>query len=362
MTLSRFNRQSAGPGQSLVELVLVTTFVLLPVLLIAGYAGMAIYQGTMASEAIKEPTVHKMDMANMPNAVGAGQLTAYALGGVTGSLMPGAILDSVTTADINPYITIMEGSKTSIPVPLLNVQFTFTVTEAIQRRLLDANNGTISCAMNTPCLFGGGGRVPWTDPLITQLKAPVLSCGSATMTTSDADQLVPNAPPSQYYHALNTTYGTVPYTKSTVMSVFVNSSYATSKCPPAKFQGQCQGYYNDFIPKPWPGTPVTCAPGSDPTCATYSSLLLNPPGRPGMEVMAKVQGGARIPLTITPAGFTSDPAHGWYWDPTGMYVGPTPNMVNDCVKRWVAECKVEWGTDLAKQVAAAYPEECGKPF
>jgi hypothetical protein len=152
-------RRHKGRGQSLVEFTLVLPiFVLL--LVAAGYIGIALYQGSMASDAIREPGIHKMEMANEKGAVSGGQLSGYVSSSpIGGSINMGAKVDSVSVVN-GQNAAIIVGTKNYTPPVSFIPSFNFAVAQAINANLLLAANGGGAKVRSIKAPFVPGGGIP----------------------------------------------------------------------------------------------------------------------------------------------------------------------------------------------------------
>jgi len=136
--VSRQRVVSAGqsPGQSLVEFAF-ASIVLFAVLAAAFYVGRAMLLGNAASEGIREPAMRKMEMADTPGAIG----TATILGWTTE-------VDNVqfVATGATDVTSIIVGERTTDTNYMGMPNFTFTVTQGLQKNLLKAvgapNHGT----------------------------------------------------------------------------------------------------------------------------------------------------------------------------------------------------------------------------
>lgn len=406
MSIHRSYRHS---GQSLVELTMVM-IVLLPVLMAGIFGGMSLYQGTLASEAIKEPTIHKIEMADTASAVSNAQLLGYSTG-MTASMMPGSLLDNINIVNVNNDTAIMVGRKRGVTIPVLNMTFDFTVSQAIQSRLLNAVTATVTDSPTVPYGSNTQKAPPWSDPLIATLQTSLLECSNAVVSNSAVDAVFPNAPNGSSYLSRKQISYNSPYSAASIAQL-AREPQVVSACQSEQttINQQCDAEYNQLLPHADPivlgcpqaatptGTPaIVCPTGttaspdgltctytgsttttsadiaalqqqiatlsatlnaSTSTCATYSSYIYNPPGSPGMRIAAtqNANGG----FTSTTTGFLA-PDAGLYFDPTGKYITPPASMRTDCQQRKLAECKVEKAINLAQQINAKFPQECAGP-
>jgi len=407
MSIPPFHRHS---GQSLVELTTVM-IVFLPILMIAIYVGIPVYQGTLPSEAIKEPTIHKIEMADSTGAVSNGQLLGYTTG-MNATLMPGSLLDNINIINVNNDTAIMVGRKQGINIPLLNLAFDFTVSQAIQSRLLNAVTAPVTDTPTVPFGSNTTKNPPWSDPLIASLQTTLLECGNAVVTSAAVDAVFPNAPSGSAYLSRKQINFNSPYSAASIAQL-AKEPQVISACQSEQtaINQKCDAEFNQLLPHADPivlgcpqaatptGTPslLTCPAGttlradgltceytgsttttsasiatlqqqiaalaatlgtSSSTCATYSSYIYNPPGSPGMRIAAtqNANGG----FTSTTTGFLAAD-DGLYFDPTGKYITPPTSMRTDCQQRKMAECRVEKAIDLANQIAAKFPQECAGP-
>ncbi len=153
-----------APGQSLVEFVLVMPIFVL-MLLGGTYTAFNFYQANMASDAIRQTSLKKLEMANNPNLVNGGTLVGYINGGTTkGSMNLGPMVDSVNFAAGGDYATFVVGMKTTRGIMNIVPGMTIQVNQAINKNLLLPANagGAITRPANTPFMpFGAPVPPPW---------------------------------------------------------------------------------------------------------------------------------------------------------------------------------------------------------
>src|SRR5690606_35410041 len=91
--------------------------VLLLILVGAVAFGIGSYQANIASDAIRQPALKKMEMASTPAAVSPGQVMGWVTGeGAKGSMSSGGgAVDSVSFVDANEEVSIVVGTKRYTP-------------------------------------------------------------------------------------------------------------------------------------------------------------------------------------------------------------------------------------------------------
>ncbi len=123
-------------GQSLVEYVLMFPVMLLVLVGTFG-VGMAMYQAHMASDAIRQPALQKLEMAASDYAICDRDLLGYINGSkLGGNLKMGPYLDSVAIREQNDYGSVLVGRKTITPIAPFLPTFDVKVTQVVNRNLL----------------------------------------------------------------------------------------------------------------------------------------------------------------------------------------------------------------------------------
>jgi hypothetical protein len=154
-------------GQSLIEFVLVMPIFVL--LLVGGtFTAFNFYQAQMASDAVRQTALKKLEMAGNKDIVAADTLKGYINNGNTsGSMNLGSLVDSVSFADGGPYATFVIGNKQTTGVLGIVPGAQIQVSQAINRNLLlPANAGSAAARPATTPWVPGGTPVPpsWEVP------------------------------------------------------------------------------------------------------------------------------------------------------------------------------------------------------
>ncbi|HEY9686882.1 MAG TPA: TadE family protein [Coleofasciculaceae cyanobacterium] len=162
-------------GQSLIEFVLVMPIFVL--LLVGGtFTAFNFYQAQMASDAVRQTALKKLEMAGSKDMIAAGTLQGYINSGDTkGSMNLGSLVDSVTYADGGPYATFVIGNKQTTGVLGIVPGARIQVSQAVNRNLLlPANAGTAVARPATTPWVPGGAPVPpsWEAAAPAPLPAP----------------------------------------------------------------------------------------------------------------------------------------------------------------------------------------------
>lgn len=364
-------------GQSLVELILVM-IVLIPVLLAVGYTGIAMYQGTMASEAIKEPATAKSELANTSAAIPTSKLLAMTKNGGNG----GTPLDAVSvSAPVSANTVMIVGQKKSITIPFFNITMDFTVAQPIQKSLLEANTGTRSSAPNQapPNLIGKKGP-PNENPKFQNDNLPAtLECSPAgtTITEASVNAYAPDAPAAVYDSRVTFSIS-VKMTEDAVMA-FANSPDVKFGAGCVNADAPCAGEEADLQPKPaqnvlgcfqTPAAPpptvivapdpaAPAAPPAAPPAMTPKPMCVqaiyheNPKGAPGQKLEIKYDQttGAEIKTFTEMFG----PPHGLYYDASGQYEKPPATFEPSCSQRKYYECVIKAAAAKANDLANEYP-------
>ena len=364
----RLNRNKRG-GQSLVEMVLVTPLLLL-IFAISGFVGIGMYQANQASEAIRQPAMHKMEMANTVARVDNGRLLGYVQGSQhSGNIRVNQAVDSVTVRanGFQDQAAVVTGTKHfSVGVTWLP-EFDFTVAQAVQTKLLEPAEFNATRHGTGPWVPGGTPRMPpWK-------RFPNLPPG---FDLNEACARVPVSP--EMIRSLDTdkdarkVYISVPEMPPGLPSspikpdalLSMASTMPGSSCGDAA--GTCNREFEDFMPDPRnrkPNEEVTM-PLAPPAIYIKTMSMKNPPGAPGLKVEFSVQCleimdpvcQARDPVyeRLPEIG----PNHGNYFDPTEKYLEPPEKMKTSCMSRKKAECQLKEALDKANAIAAAFPDGC----
>lgn len=340
-------------GQSLAELVF-TIPVLLIILVGAFYVGWAMYEGHMAADAIKRPTLQKMTMANTPGAVGPGQIMGWATG-ATGNLSDGA-LDSVNFVHVDDRTSILVGQKAYTAGPL-GITFDFSVNQAIQRKLLEPAGGSAVPATWFPTPDRGLGPPTSFDPHLANM--PRIKCGPDEMRFWNADQIWTSGPGNgNTFQARDREWmRETAFANRDTMTL----SFNHSELPPNPGGGNdvpgltCATYQDNLTYKP--DGPVVNLP-----TATFEAD--NPWGAPGvhMKIVARCANsppGPCDPVEVTPTyNEEFPPPHPLYWDPSGAYRNPPGNFIPTCAQRQRAYDMIDAASALSWDVVGTYNMEC----
>lgn len=154
-------------GQSLVEFVMVMP-VLLLILLGAFTVGLGIYQGANASMAVKTPVMQKIDLAKDPGDT-TNQAKMLIQNYNSGSLQMGSAIDRARTVGTSNKTTVIIATKEFQPPVSFLPMVDFTVTQAINSDLLNANQATASPAATTL------GAITYPAPVVPPLPDTVLA-------------------------------------------------------------------------------------------------------------------------------------------------------------------------------------------
>lgn len=346
-------------GQSLFELVLVM-IVLVPIMVGVGYAGMAMYQGTMASEAIKEPATTKNELAGRSGAISQGELLAQTRRVGGNFLGNTAALDSVRITDPGVGdIALLVGHKQSITIPIFNLSFDFGVVQPIQKNLLEANTGTRSSGPNeAPANLAGKKGPPSENPKFQKDNLPpLMECSppsaSTTVTPAVANALYPDAPGATYDSREEFSIP-VKLGLDSVMK-FMNSADVASECQDLLGGGTCAKEMADLQPKPATNK-FGCPDDKGVPQCVYATYHENPKGAPGqrLEIRYDAKTGQET-KTFTPM---FGPPQGLYYDASGAYEKPPGDFMQSCTQRKVAECKIKAAAKKANELAEEYADAC----
>ncbi len=363
-------------GQSLVEFVLVTPILLL-VLVIAGYVGIGMYQAHMASDAIRQPALKKMEMAGEPGAISNATLLGYVTGGpLQGNIRSGGAIDNVNVTNTggNDLAAVIVGNKQyTVNFPGIPA-FNFTAAQAVQKNLLlSAEFGAKKRGLSGWVPGGTPRQPPWlafpelppTFNLLGQCqKIPIdISVIKAVDTDKEKEKIyiaVPELPEMP----------TSPVSLDNIITLA------------DKFAGECEGYkasvcdkeYQDFLPERLPD--VVIQAGSKPDPYTKEFKFRNPPGAPGLMSSYRITCDAEDEESAADCKLVSDvgstgnwkpdfsllpeitPDHGWYFDPENKYERPPDTFKESCKSRKKAECQVKKALDKANEIVAQYGIEC----
>ena len=369
-TLSR----KKSRGQSLVEMVLITPL-LLTILIAAFEGGMAMYTAGLASDAIRQPAAKKLLMAADDGTVTEGTVKGYANNGeLKGNIMGGAALDNVTYAQTGPndVASLLVGEKKfKSPVSWLP-DFTFTVTQPIQKNLLKpANAGGAKP--------GGGGGNPgsaWvpggTVPPSPGEVARSMGIDASSISFRPGCQMAPSGP--NIVDAISTEISrdakayisNVPVAFETAVEDASLLQAANSFMAGCANDGAaaCEQEAKDFERKDYP---PEASGGPPPTTMRKKYVIDNPPGGPGLKITWYVVCEGEDPAQpncianapfMEKLPFTSDPNHGAYNDESGQFTGPPAGMVDSCKARKQAECALTKAKDKVNALSNQFQSEC----
>lgn len=329
--------------------------------------GMAMYDANMASNALQGAELHKPDMAATELAVTPAQLTAFAnFEGPRGNISDGALLDTVNTVTATPNTTLIVGTKQhASTIPFVGtLPFTFTVSTAVQRQLLNAaaQGGTPrSMGGWFPSSFTGMLKPTQLFPLLPEVAefnfAPGQFCQVAPVTSAAADVIVPQggAGSGRVYVSQETDFGGSSPLKSQAIGELA-----------VAFQGACQAEVNASVCSAEAGNLSTMDGGTVVAGNTVQQLTHNPPGSPGKTLTVTmgctdptlvVGDPTCVPVEISRVYSVYGPAAppaGTYYDPSGAYTGPPGQFVPQCHERKVAECQVRKAVQYAQTAVANY--------
>ncbi len=366
--MSRVSRQFKG--QALVEFILVMA-ILVPLLLATAYVGMAMYAGAIASDAIREPVMHKLEMASTPGAVSSGQVLTMAQEGAQGSVkMTGSPLDSAEFIEGDGVTSIIVGKKTfNSPFTNLGIpSFNFTVTQGINANLLlAANNGA---TVRESSWTNTGGTAPWQrfDPKYALQSGLALhtGCGQTNTLNQNNDFLLrgvsSNLGEGSYFVVDFPTY-----TTSVETETIVNMAERfRSECA-GTGSGVCQAEYNNLkfkdsgIKAAAEGPPPSCSGplAGNPICSlpfeSYQEIY-NPPGAPGQVMLITKAAGATV-AEATTIPFINMMTHGIYYG-VSADKNPPEDFVPSCIARKEAECMLERAVNQANSMVSSSSAEC----
>jgi hypothetical protein len=153
----------SAQGQSLVEFVLVFP-ILFMLAVAAGSMALGVHQGHVASLAIAQIPLHKVEMAEKEGALGSGDLTGYATGGkFKGPFGSVPAIDSLTVQSVDPYTDLAVATKSFTPLTTFVPGFTMRTAQVINHNLLQAmNTGSGTAHPATDWVPGGTPTpTPW---------------------------------------------------------------------------------------------------------------------------------------------------------------------------------------------------------
>ncbi|MEB3285947.1 MAG: hypothetical protein VKJ04_00435 [Vampirovibrionales bacterium] len=336
----------------MVELVLVL-IVLLPILMGVGYVGLAMYQGTIASEAIKEPATLKSELASRSGSISAADIMAQAQsGGKGGILQNTAALDSVeVSAPINDDTVLLIGRKKSITIPLFNISFDFGVVQPVQKSLLQANVGTPSSSPNqAPPNLNGTAGPPWENPAFEGMPSRIeCTNGGITINQSLADTLYANAP-------TNTYESRVTFSQQVMLGVdtvlgFARDPQVVAACQNAG--NTCAQEQANLMPKDPTDVSTVCPVGSTASKCIRARFYENPKGAPGQQLEIFIEDDQAPVLTYS----EKYPApHGLYH--ATDYTQPPADFVSSCQQRKQAECAIQKAAEKANALYESIKSNC----
>lgn len=369
--LRRRAGRKAEKGQSLVELVLVTPILLL-VLSAGFYFGMGLYQAHMASDAIRQPSMRKLEMANEPGQVTEGTVLGYvSSGNLAGNdaLLNGAKIDSVSFAHVDNYTSLVVGSKSFEAVnPLPN--FNITVAQPLNRKLLAAaHNGARVRPAGSPWVPGGAPRTPlWEEMADLPPDINILpNCQTTPVGDNVANALNMEMKADKTYISMEPVATFSPVPETDLMRIA--EKYA-GECANVG-AGPCQAEYDNLLPDPEPpaqANQVQTIGGPPPAATTYVFEIKNPPGGPGVilkysfDCAEDMEGPGNHCGWPTIHDLNPNPAigpdHGRYYDSTGRYDKPPDDFVDSCKSRKAAECQLKKAVEEAERLIQAARKEC----
>ncbi|HEY9745914.1 MAG TPA: TadE family protein [Oculatellaceae cyanobacterium] len=375
-TLSTPRLNTAHSGQSLVELAL--TFPILLLILVGGaHFGFGLYQANLASSAIQQPALHKLEMADTPGAISPGTVLNWVTGndGTKGSMKTGDAVDSVKFVNQNAETAIIVGTKRYKGIAPFLPSFDITVVQGINSNLLQASGGSAARVRpaNGTWVPGGAPRTPpWMDPLV-QNAPPDFRMNPSCAASPVGIELV---------NALNSELKTEKtYISNKPVAFFSPVEPKTLIQISQEFEGACASAgaaicakeYEDLLPDPPKDQPAALKSKSatPPDTVTYVYETKNPPGGPGTIVRYTFEcskayfeqhgnycDSPRPAIGETVSNPDIGPDHGMYFDPTGKYEKPPDDFKDSCMSRKQAECMLEKGVAKANQIAAKYPDIC----
>lgn len=370
--VSTGTRRQCAHGQSLTEFVLVLPILLL-VLVAAGYIGIGMYEAHMASDAIRQPAMKKLEMAGEAGAISNGVLLGYVTGGnLQGNIDYGAPVDDVSisnTADEDLAAVIVGTKEFSVNLPPLP-RFNYTVAQAVQKNLLlSAEFGAKKRPLSGWVPGGTPRQPPWMQfPSLPPGFDLLGSCHTMPVDAAVIKAVDVEKNPQKTYIAVPE----VPNLPPSPIKLDNLISMAGT------FAGECEGYqagvceaeYNHFLPEELPD--IVISGGPKPTPYIKEFQYKNPPGAPGLKVSYRIKcfdEDDRCKLDLEGQA-TNDwrpdfellpeigPNHGWYFDPDSKYERPPDDFKDSCKSRKKAECQVRKALEKANEIVAAYGIEC----
>lgn len=347
--------------------------VLILVLIGAASFGIGLYQANLASGAIQQPALKKLEMADTPGPISQGKVLGWVTGeGTKGSMLTGKAVDSVAFVDNDPNIALVVGTKDYKGIASFVPGMTITVAQGLNKNLLLAADagGAKRRPVGSPWVPGGAPRTPpWQNPVLGQDVPPDLKLNPGCAQTPVGDDVV---------NGLNTDSGNPktyisrdpfatfsPVDKGQLMEMAQSFDGACASAG----AGVCAQEEKDLEPKPPKDQPALPDEkyGTPPGPVSYSFKATNPPGGPGTILtygfVCKAPDG-KTPVCDPPQlqQVTPNPAvgpnHGMYTDPTGKYEKPPADFVKSCMARKQAECMVKKAVDKANSILSAYPDAC----
>lgn len=354
-------------GQGLAEFAIIVP-IILTIMVAGGFIGMAMFTAHTAAEAIKEPTVRKMEMAKNPGAYSNGAILSMVRSAKGANTLQGLVFVDVPSAD-GSRTKILVGTKNfTVALPFMPpMTFEFTATQGIQAALLAANNGSAADPSYVP-----GGRQP--PPSQSEDPYGWTRTPRACQTTPIGEPEVLNLRPNNsFYMARNPqSFGSVFTTSLEVLELATNFA---GECADGGggAAATCEGYRQQLMPEPpfcKPETggrfnydPVTPSSWVEYTCK-------NPPGAPGKEMTIRMICSTPDKDSDTPqCGTTQDgpprfvevvgPPVGLFNDSGETSGEPPAEYVPECVKRKVAECQIQRAVGMANALSAFTNRACG---
>jgi hypothetical protein len=340
--------------------------------------GLGLYQANMASSAIQQPSLKKLEMADTPGAIAPATVLAWVTGAdsTKGTIKSGNAVDSVKFANQQAETEILVGTKGYKAIAPFLPSFDITVAQGINKNLLLASSGGAARVRpaSVPWVPGGAPRTPpWKDPIMQNAPPDFRMNPNCAKVPVGEDAV----------GALNSEVQTdKTYISNKPVAFFSAVSLPTLIQLSQQFEGACandgadvcQKEHDDLMPKPPKDQPaeLKLMSGVPPGIVSYAYQTKNPPGGPGTVVTYTFQcsktfglGGGKFCKSPQPSGgiITHNPDigadHGLYFDPTAKYEKPPdPGFMDSCKSRKQAECMLKKGTERADQIMNRYHDAC----
>jgi hypothetical protein len=356
-------------GQSLVELALI--FPILFLVLIAGVGfGLGLYQANIASGAIQQPALKKLEMADNPNAISSETVLGWVTKeGTKGNILGGKAVDSVSFVSDDPELALVVGTKEVHSIASFLPDMNITVVQGLNKNLLLAADAgaKIKRPAKTAWVPGGTPRLPpWKNPILGKNVPPDLqvnpNCESRPVSPSlvsgiNDDEKIPRT------YLSNVSLNLFSRVKPSVLLQMANDFEAACAGAGA---GVCEQEEKDLqtYPESSQGGVLEKKEGTPPDPVTYYYKITNPPGGPGTILTYTItcqgnppQCGAPVMGTaVRNSALAAD--HGMYYDPAGKYDKLPEDFVSSCKARKKAECKLIKAVEKAEAILTAYPDPC----